>query len=90
MNFPDLTLSRWQATRDTIWQYARVIGEIRASLSPATKHWWHINLRPDVNGLATPPIPYTGADFFNFKILMNFMNKKLIKRIKFGKKIEKL
>lgn len=77
MKFPDLALSKWQPTRDAIWQYALVVGEIRAAQSIKTKHWWHINLRPDVLGLTTPPISYTGTDFFNFKILMNFVNHRV-------------
>lgn len=77
MKFPDLALSKWQRTRDTILQYSQVVGEVRGALSPKAKHWWHINLRPDVEGLTTPPIPYNGDDFFNFKILMNFVNHKI-------------
>lgn len=36
--FPPLALADWQETRDTIHQYARVLGKIRQALAPRQKH----------------------------------------------------
>ena len=76
--FLPLSLSDWQPTRDTIHKYCLVLGEIRGALTPRVKHWWHINLRPDVTGLITPPVPAgAGTDNFSFKLALDFMNHKL-------------
>ncbi|MFQ5604617.1 MAG: DUF5996 family protein [bacterium] len=77
-DFPALPLSGWQATRDTIHKYTQVLGEIRGALTPVQKHWWHINLRPDVTGLTTTPIPVAEElDFVSFKMLLDFTEHKL-------------
>lgn len=78
INFPAMPLATWQPTRDTIQQYAQFLGEIRAALTPRGKHWWHINLRPGVTGLVTPPIP--GPDSsgtFAFQMQLDFVNHRL-------------
>ena len=55
-DFPELPLASWKETRDTIHKYSQVLGEIRGSLAPRSKQWWHINLRPGITGCVTPPI----------------------------------
>lgn len=78
LTFPELALKDWQPTRDTIHRYSLVLGEIRGALTPRTKHWWHINLRPDVTGLITPPIPTTdSSEPFAFRLALDFVNHKL-------------
>ncbi len=78
INLPALSLHEWQTTRDTIHKYSLVIGEIRAALTPRSKHWWHINLRPGVTGLTTPPVPVAKEDVSaSFKMLMDFTSHEL-------------
>ncbi len=55
--FPPLALADWRATRDTLHRYARVLGAIRAALTPKQKHWWHISLRVAPSGITTTEIP---------------------------------
>lgn len=74
-DFPSLKLANWQPTRDTIHQYARVIGKIRQALAPRQKHWWHISLRAAATGLSTTPI---WAGSMSFELLLDFVNHKLV------------
>lgn len=57
---PPLKLNNWLSTRDTIHQYARIIGKIRGFYMPKSKHWWHITLTMNVRGLTTTPFPIDG------------------------------
>lgn len=55
-DLPDITLSNWRSTRDTLHDYARLAGSIRASLAPPEKHWWHVTLQVSDTGLTTGPV----------------------------------
>jgi hypothetical protein len=55
--FPPLLLDEWQPTRDTLHQYARLVGRIRSSLTPAQKHYWHVCLHLSARGPTTTPVP---------------------------------
>ena len=57
---PELRLADWRATRDSVHQYARIIGKIRGAHSPRSKHWWHITLSVSMRGLTTRPFPIGG------------------------------
>lgn len=52
----------WAPTRDTLHQYARMIGKIRSQYMPKSKHWWHISLNVSARGLTTTPFPITGQN----------------------------
>ena len=54
---PRLELAAWQPTRDTLQGYAKVLGRIRATLSPPLPYWQHISLRVHPDGLTTSSIP---------------------------------
>jgi hypothetical protein len=57
---PTLKLTDWEPTRDTLHQYARIIGKIRGQYMRKSKHWWHITLRVSARGLTTTPFPKAG------------------------------
>jgi len=57
---PALSLTDWNPTRDTLHQYARIIGKIRGRYMPKSKHWWHITLSVSARGLTTTPFPIAG------------------------------
>jgi hypothetical protein len=57
---PSLTLADWHPTRDTLHQYAKIIGKIRGRYMPQSKHWWHITLSVSARGLTTTPFPIAG------------------------------
>jgi hypothetical protein len=54
---PDIALAEWRDTRDTLHQYARLAGKIRAAMTPRHKHWRHITLHTGATGLTTTPMP---------------------------------
>ncbi len=51
--WPDLTLSRWEATRDTFHMWTQVVGKIRLALEPMVNHWWQVPLYVSARGLTT-------------------------------------
>lgn len=73
--FPPLPLTQWRTSRDTIAQYAQVLGKIRRALTPQQKHWWHVSLRAASVGLTTTPIP---AGDQTFELLLDFTHHRLL------------
>lgn len=69
MSYPDLNLSRWQATRDTLQAYAQIVARIRQKLTPPQRHWYHASLRTSAVGLTTTPVLFGSR---TFDIEMNF------------------
>jgi len=55
-----LRLNDWNPTRDTLHQYAKIIGKIRSHYMPKSKHWWHITLSVSARGFTTTPFPIAG------------------------------
>jgi hypothetical protein len=51
--WPDLTLSEWQDTRDTFHMWSQVVGKVRLVLSPMLNHWWQVTLYVSARGLTT-------------------------------------
>ena len=72
--FPDLSGTDWHATRDSMKQYARVVGKVRRALAAPEKHWWHVALRMAATGATTGPIP--GRDG-SVELLLDFANHDL-------------
>jgi hypothetical protein len=54
--FPAMPLADWRDTRDTLAQYARVLGKVRRAVTPPQKHWWHVSLHVTAVGLTTTPL----------------------------------
>ena len=81
--FPPLPLAAWQSTRDTISQYAQVIGKVRRALTPHQKHWWHISLRASATGFTTTPIPSTDQ---TFELLLDFTHHRLLATTSHGQR----
>ncbi|MEM7348946.1 MAG: DUF5996 family protein [Chloroflexota bacterium] len=73
--FSSLPLSDWEATRDTIQVYAKVIGKIRRAQAPRQKHWWHVALTVGTTGLTTLP---TAADGQTFEAVLDLVNHKIV------------
>ncbi|MDQ1365079.1 MAG: hypothetical protein QOE57_1121 [Acidimicrobiaceae bacterium] len=51
--WPDLTLSAWQDTCDTLHMWTQVVGKIRLALEPMINHWWQVPLYVSARGLTT-------------------------------------
>ena len=50
---PALNINDWRDSRDSIHQYARIMGKVRSTFMPRTRHWWHITLYVNNRGLTT-------------------------------------
>jgi hypothetical protein len=51
--WPELKLSAWQGTRDTLHMWTQVVGKVRLALSPMINHWWQVPLYVSARGLTT-------------------------------------
>lgn len=51
--WPDLTLSEWENTRDTLQLWTQVVGKVRLGLEPMINHWWQVPLYVSARGLTT-------------------------------------
>jgi len=71
---PELPLSAWRSTLDTIHMYSQIPGKLRLALSPREPEWQHTALYVNARGLTTGPIPYRGHTFeFEFNFLTNYV-----------------
>jgi hypothetical protein len=51
--WPDLTLSGWEDTRDTLQLWSQIVGKVRLALDPMINHWWQVTLYVSARGLTT-------------------------------------
>ena len=72
--FPELPLSEWTKTKETLHRYLQIVGKLRLSLMPKDNHWWHITLYVTSRGIATGSIP---NDDFTFEVLFDFIDHEL-------------
>jgi hypothetical protein len=50
---PDLSLARWEGTKDTLHLWAQIVGKVRMASTAPRNHWWHVTLYVDARGLTT-------------------------------------
>jgi len=62
-NWPDLPLSAWADTCDTLQLWTQVVGKVRLAHAPMVNHWWQVTLYVTSRGLTTSPIPYGATTF---------------------------
>ncbi len=72
---PMLNLTDWNPTRDTLHQYARIIGKIRGRYMPRSKHWWHITLSVSARAFTTTPFPIAGQ---SLELTLDFAAHQLV------------
>ena len=63
MPFPTLDTDALAATRDALHAYSKIAGSWLRATQSQRKHWWHISLRPSLNGLTTGVIYNEVNDF---------------------------
>ena len=73
-DWPELPLTSWQATYDTLHMWSQMVGKVRLALSPKLNHWWEVPLYVNAVGLTTSPIPYPGGIF---EIEFDFIDHRL-------------
>jgi Family of unknown function (DUF5996) len=72
---PELHLSEWRQTKDTLHLYAQIIGKIRLATTPPRNHWWNVPLYVDVRGLTTRRLHHNGT---TFAIGLDFVDHALV------------
>ena len=56
--WPELPLSEWKDTYDTLHRWTQIIGKIRLALTPQVNHWWNSTLYVTPHGLTTSAMYY--------------------------------
>jgi Family of unknown function (DUF5996) len=51
--WPELTLSEWSDSRDTLVLWTQIVGKIRLALEPMLNQWWQVPLYVSARGLTT-------------------------------------
>src|SRR5689334_18632379 len=72
--WPDLTLSTWSDTRDTLHLWTQIVGKLRLALEPRRNHWWHVTLYVSGRGLTTSLMP---AGAVGLEIELDFVAHRL-------------
>jgi hypothetical protein len=61
--WPQLRVSDWIPTRDTLHMWTQIVGKIRLACAPLLNHWWQVTLYVSPRGLTTSAIPYRTDSF---------------------------
>jgi hypothetical protein len=77
VTLPELHLSDWRATKDTLHLYCQILGKIRLATTPPRNHWWNVPLYVDVRGLTTRRLHHRDT---TFEIALDFLDHALIIR----------
>ena len=80
-NWPALSLSAWQDTRDTLHMWTQIVGKVRLALTPLINHWWNVPLYVSSRGLTTSAMSY---DSRVLEIEFDFIEHKLWLRMDDG------
>ena len=72
--WPELPLTEWAPTRDTLQLWTQIVGKVRLARTPVTSHWWNVPLYVTARGLTTSIIP---ADDRAFQIDFDFLAHRL-------------
>ncbi len=73
--WPDLPLSAWSGTCDTLLLWTQVAGKARIACTPLINHWWNATFLVTARGLAAPAMAHSGG---TFDITFDFANHQLI------------
>ena len=61
--YPELASGRLEESRAGLHSFARLLGAYSSACAPRRKHWWHISLRPVVDGFCTGVLQNNGRLF---------------------------
>jgi hypothetical protein len=73
---PELSLTSWEATKETLHLWMQIVGKIRMASSPPRNHWWHVTLYVDVRGMTTRRMHSTSG--VTFEIVFDFVDHRLV------------
>jgi hypothetical protein len=72
--WPELPLSAWSETCETLHRWTQVVGKIQLALTPLVNHWWNVTQLVTARGLTTPPLPFADG---SFSIAFDFVEHRL-------------
>jgi hypothetical protein len=61
--WPDLPLSAWSETCDTLQLWTQIVGKARIATTPLINHWWNATLFVTARGLEAPAMHHAGGTF---------------------------
>lgn len=70
-SWPELRVSDWEQTRDTVHMWSQIVGKTRMALAPNENHWWQVALYVNSVGLTTSLMPYDG---YGLEIVFDFVD----------------
>jgi hypothetical protein len=76
VQLPELPLTEWEATKDTLHLWAQIVGKVRLASTAPRNHWWHCPLYLDVRGLTTRRMH--AANGTTFEIVFDFVDHRLV------------
>ena len=72
---PELPLTGWEATKNTLHLWAQIVGKVRMASTAPRNHWWHTTLYVDTRGLTTRRM-HSGD--VSFEIDFDFVEHRLV------------
>jgi Family of unknown function (DUF5996) len=72
--WPDLPLSAWSDTCETLYRWIQIAGKVRLKSTPLINHWWNVTLHVNARGLVAPANAYNGR---GFDIVFDFIDHQL-------------
>ncbi len=72
--WPDLPLSAWTDTCETLHRWTQIAGKVRLKLTPLVNHWWNVTFHVGSRGLVAPANPCPGG---TFDIVFDFIDHQL-------------
>jgi Family of unknown function (DUF5996) len=73
-SWPELPLTEWKDTYETLHMWTQIVGKIRLVLTPLMNHWWNVPLYVTPRGLTTSAMPYKDRLFqINFDFIAHLL-----------------
>jgi Family of unknown function (DUF5996) len=72
--WPDLPLSGWSETCETLHRWTQIAGKVRLATTPLINHWWNVTLHVGSRGLVAPANFCAGR---TFDIVFDFVEHRL-------------
>jgi hypothetical protein len=79
--WPQLPLSAWSETCDTLHLWTQIAGKVRLAATPRVNHWWNITFFVNSRGLAAPANCSAGRIF---DIVFDFVDHQLVVAVSDG------
>jgi hypothetical protein len=73
---PELPLTEWEATKNTLHLWAQIVGKVRMASTAPRNHWWHVPFYVDVRGLTTRRMHASSG--LSFEIDFDFVAHRMV------------